>query len=58
MNNLQNEYEKSVDLFGQGRREEAAAALEELIKKQPDFFDAYESLGMVYYKNGKIRRGH
>ena len=51
---MRSEYEKAVDLFGQGKREEAAAALEALIGKQPDFYDAYESLGMVCYKMGLL----
>ncbi len=47
-------YEKAVDLFGQGRSEEAAAALETLIAAHPDFYDAYESLGMVLYRMGRL----
>lgn len=47
-------YEKAVDCFGQGRREEAAGMLLELIAKYPDHADAYETLGMVYYKLGRL----
>ncbi len=54
MSAVRDEYEKAVDLFGQGKREEAAAALLELIDKHADFFDAYESLGMIYYKMGRL----
>ncbi len=48
------EFEMAVDLFGQGKRQEAAVALRALIEKNPDFYDAYESLGMVYYKMGQL----
>ena len=51
------EYEKAVDLFGQGKREEAAAALRAIIEKDPDFYDAYESLGMICYKMGRLDKG-
>ena len=47
-------YEKAIDLFGQGKSEDAAAALRELIVRHPDYADAYESLGMIYYKMGKL----
>ena len=48
------EFEKAVDLFGQGKRDEAAMALCALIEENPDFYDAYESLGMIYYKMGRL----
>ena len=48
------EFEKAVDLFGQGKRDEAAVALCTIIEKNPDFYDAYESLGMIYYKMGRL----
>ncbi len=47
-------YEKAVSLFEEGKREEAAAALAEIIKAFPFYTDAYETLGMVYYKLGNI----
>ncbi len=47
-------YEKAIDLFGHGRLEEAVAALLALIKSRSDFADAYESLGMIYYKLGRL----
>lgn len=49
-------YEKAVDLFAQGKREEAAEALLSIIEKHPDFYEAYESLGMVYYKMGLLEK--
>lgn len=48
------EYEKAIDLFARGAREEAAAALRSILDKEPDFYDAYETLGMVYYKMGRL----
>ena len=51
---LKKEFERAVDLFAQGKREEAAEALKKLIACAPDFRDAYESLGMVYYKMGRL----
>ena len=48
------EYEKAVDLFSQGKREEAAEALKKILSKDPSHADAYESLGMVYYKMGRL----
>ena len=47
-------YERAVDLFGHGKSEEAIEALKGVIGKFPDFSDAYESLGMIYYRTGKI----
>ena len=47
-------YEKAVSLFGEGRKEEAASALLEIIGKFPGYADAYETLGMVYYKSGSL----
>ena len=47
-------YEKAIDLFGSGQMEQAAAAMTALIAAFPDFADAYETLGMIYYKMGRI----
>jgi Flp pilus assembly protein TadD len=47
-------YERAVDLFGHGKSEEAIEALKTLIGKFPDFSDAYESLGMIYYRTGCV----
>ena len=47
-------YEKAVDLFAQGEAEEACQALLRLIAENPQFSDAYESLGMMYYKRGLL----
>ena len=48
------EYEKAVDLFARGQKEEAAKALERLLEHDPSHADAYETLGMVYYKMGRL----
>ena len=48
------EYEKAIDLFSRGLKEEAAEALKKLIELDPSFADAYETLGMVYYKMGRL----
>jgi Flp pilus assembly protein TadD len=47
-------YERAIDLFGHGELEEAAAALRAIIEKDPGFYDAYESLGMIYSRQGKF----
>ena len=47
-------YEKSVDFFVAGKKEEAIAVLLELIQKDPTYTDAYESLGMLYFKMGNL----
>lgn len=47
-------YEKSVDLFVAGKHDEAIAVLLDLIKKDPKYADAYESLGMLYFKGGNL----
>jgi Flp pilus assembly protein TadD len=48
------DYEKAIDLFAQGRGEEAAAALEALVAREPGHADALESLGMIYYRLGRL----
>ena len=48
------EYEKAVDLYGQGKKEEAVKALLEMIGENPHVSDAYETLGMIYYKQGRL----
>ncbi len=47
-------YEKAMDLFAAGKRGEAKEALLSLTRSHPDFYDAYESLGMMYYKEGRL----
>jgi tetratricopeptide (TPR) repeat protein len=47
-------YEFAIDLFSHGEKEQATKALHLLIEAHPDFYDAYESLGMVYYKLGNL----
>ena len=47
-------YEKAVDLYSQGKKEEAMAALLTLVGDDPKFTDTYETLGMMYYKQGQL----
>ena len=54
MEDVKKAYEAAVDLFASGKKEEAAEALARLIEAHPDHYDAYESLGMVYYKMGRL----
>ena len=51
---MPDDYEKAVDLFSRGLKEEAAEAFRRIIEKEPLNADAYESLGMVYYKMGRL----
>ncbi len=48
------QFERAIDLFGKGELDEAATALGALIGTHPDFADAYESLGMIRYRQGKL----
>ncbi len=50
MTSARNAYENAVDLIAKGEKERAAEALEAMISVYPDFADAYETLGMVFYK--------
>lgn len=54
MNEVKTAYEKAVDLFAAGKTQEAITAFLKLIDQYPDCADAYESLGMVYYKMGRL----
>ena len=47
-------YEKAIDSFGGGRPDEAIAALEALLVRDPGFSDAYEALGMIHYRQGRL----
>ena len=44
------EYEKALDLFGEGKFKKSAEALLRIVESQPDFADAYEALARVYYR--------
>ncbi|MCG3177092.1 MAG: hypothetical protein MOGMAGMI_02058 [Candidatus Omnitrophica bacterium] len=48
------EYERAVDLFATGRKDEAIGVLRDLIGAHPSYADAYETIGMMLYKTGKI----
>lgn len=47
-------YEQAIDLFAGGRVEDAQDALLALISINPQYADAYETLGMIYYKVGSL----
>ncbi len=48
------QYERAIDFLAQGKSEEAIEALLALIEKDPSFADAYEPLGMIYYKKARL----
>lgn len=48
------EYERAVDLFASGDKEGAITAMRALIGREPVYADAYETLGMMLYKAGRI----
>ena len=48
MTNPNQLYNTALDYFGEGKLEEAAKAMEDLIQSHPDFLNAYEGLAMVY----------
>lgn len=48
------DYEKAIDSFGAGRPDEAIAALEAIVARDPAFADAYEALGMIHYRQGRL----
>ncbi len=47
-------HEKAIDLFGAGRPDEAIAALEAVLARDPGFADALEALGMIHYRQGRL----
>jgi predicted Zn-dependent protease len=53
-NSARTDYERAVDWIAKGEKEKAASALEQLVKDHPDFADAYETLGMVFYKMNRL----
>lgn len=46
----QDMYQLGVAYIHMGRAADAAKILEEVIKRHPDFYKTYESLGMAYYR--------
>lgn len=46
----QDEYQLGVAYIQKGKISDAAAALENVAKRHPDFYKTYESLGMAYYR--------
>ena len=56
MSSTRQRYGEALDLFGEGRLEEAARAIEAILLLEPDFFDAYEGLAMTYSRMGDLDR--
>ena len=56
MSDPRGRYAGALDLFGSGRLEEAAAAMEAILKEDPGFFDAYEGLAIAYSRLGNLDR--
>ncbi len=54
MSDSKKEYEKAVDFLVQGKSEEAVQVFHRIVEQDPKYTDAYESLGMTYYKMGKL----
>lgn len=54
MTSPKQDYETAVDLFVLKKYDEAADAFKKIITKEPTYFDAYESLGMIYYKLNRL----
>lgn len=48
------EFERALALFAQGDKEEAIAAMRVLIGRHPAYADAYEMMGMMLYKHGRL----
>lgn len=45
---------RGIDLFGENKLEEAASSLKQAIEADPQFTDAYEALGVVYSRLGRL----
>jgi lipoprotein NlpI len=53
----QQEYEKGVEESRKGATEKAIAHFEEAVKVAPDFFDAWNNLGIAYVKRERFEDG-
>ena len=51
---LRRRYSAALDLLSQKKPEACAAELEKIVAEFPDFLDAYESLAVVWSRNGKV----
>ena len=47
-------YNRALDLFGEGKLEEAGRAMEEILERDPDFLDAYEGLAVIYARSNRL----
>jgi tetratricopeptide (TPR) repeat protein len=46
-------YEQAVLAFDQGRLDDAVAALQQALRVQPDYAEAYRKLGCTYFRQGR-----
>jgi tetratricopeptide (TPR) repeat protein len=46
-------YEQAVQSFDQGRLDDAVAALQQALRVQPDYAEAYSKLGSTYFRQGR-----
>lgn len=54
MSHSRQRYSQALDHFGSGQLEEASRLIEELLKEDPLFLDAYEGLAMAYSRQGRV----
>ena len=54
MDNTKKKYSEALDLLAQGKVEDCAAAMENILKEAPDFLDAYEGLAVVYSRLNRL----
>lgn len=50
------QYDEAMHQFSMGRFDAAIEKLEDLLRQEPDHFDARLSLGMAYYRKGDYAR--
>ena len=48
------DYKRALDLFGEGKLNEATAIFTGIIARDAKFFDAYEALSRTYYKMDRL----
>ncbi len=56
MDDARRAYGAALDLFGSGKFDEAAKAMERVIAARPDFYEAYEGVAMAYSRLGDLER--
>ncbi len=48
------DYSRALDLFGEGKLDQAGRAMEEILKRDPDFLDTYEGLAVIYSRLNRL----